>query len=277
MGLNMLHVALILGLFILAYLERFTQKRLNFWQVFLALSFLTGLNIISNLLRIILLAIFQILPAYTMHEVVGLLCFLGYVLVPFYFAAQVLFRYLPNSKATSDKKTFITRKTAFVLNILLLLGIATRAICLPDAQRIASLADIPCNLPGYTKTKLAAGVIQFQKPDALVYVKPVDSFYRPEHTPLICWTGNGYLLEKIKEQACAGYTIYTGILRKNQDLLYTAWWFDNGQIKTNEQLKWRTHMLAGSDNYSLVNVSAETEQDLLKEAAAILKRNIFQP
>jgi len=277
MGLNMLHTSLVLGLFIMAYFERKTEKHFSFLQVLFVLGLLTGLNVLSNFIRILLLVLFRLMPGNFLHDGVGIVCFLLYVIIPFYYCCRFGLPYLAKDKpAVAITQISPLFQKSYYLHLILLLGLFIRLMLLPDAHATAVLADQRCSLPGYNKTKLSSGVIQFRKPDALVYVKPIESFYRPEHTPLICWIGSGYTLQKITRRTCAGYTVYTGRLHKQNDLLYTAWWFDNGQSKTIEQITWRWQALQGSSSFSLVNVSAETEQKLLRETEAILKRNIFQ-
>jgi len=83
-GLNMLVTGLVLGLFILAHFERLHQRNFNFMQVSTAMFFVLLLSVFSNYIRLLTLVIFYILPENPLHELVGILCLVVYVLLPFY-------------------------------------------------------------------------------------------------------------------------------------------------------------------------------------------------
>ena len=83
-GLNMLVTGLVLGLFILAHFERQYQRTFNFLQVTAAMFLVLFLSVFSNYIRLLTLVIFYILPENPLHELVGILCLVVYVLLPFY-------------------------------------------------------------------------------------------------------------------------------------------------------------------------------------------------
>ncbi len=83
-GLNMLVTGLVLGLFILAHFERQYQRTFNFLQVTAAMFLVLFLSVFSNYVRLLTLVVFYILPENPLHEVVGIVCLVLYVLLPFY-------------------------------------------------------------------------------------------------------------------------------------------------------------------------------------------------
>ncbi|HET7896589.1 MAG TPA: archaeosortase/exosortase family protein, partial [Flavisolibacter sp.] len=82
MGLHMLSLSLLLGIFLLGMMQKKTGKRVSTWMSFLFLCALFLLNLVANVLRILLLVQFAIPPKAVMHDIIGLLCLLLYVCVP---------------------------------------------------------------------------------------------------------------------------------------------------------------------------------------------------
>src|SRR5690606_4199316 len=81
-GLFMLRYSFLFGVIILAF------QRKNDWNLknlVLLFSALFIFNIIGNLIRIVLLIIFKVMPDFWFHEFLGLVIFLVYSLLPFYF------------------------------------------------------------------------------------------------------------------------------------------------------------------------------------------------
>jgi hypothetical protein len=80
----------------------------------------------------------------------------------------------------------------------------------------------------------------------------------------MCWGGSGFEFSSITTTTVANVTIYTGMLIKDGKRLHTAWWYTNGEIKTISQLDWRLRMLKGEPNFSLINVTADDGETLMK-------------
>jgi exosortase N len=108
----------------------------------------------------------------------------------------------------------------------------------------------------------------------LIYLKPT-AFYAPGHDPRICWTGSGYEFTNINRSVIAGTLVYTATLRKGTDKIFAAWWFDNGTIKTSDQLSWRWAAAHGGSQFYLVNVNAASPQLLQAKATNLLSRNDY--
>jgi hypothetical protein len=124
------------------------------------------------------------------------------------------------------------------------------------------------SLKSYKKECLENGVIKFSNGQSLIYIKALN-FYTPEHNPMICWTSSGYAFKCVNEEMIAGEKICTGILKKDQDTIYTAWWFDNGEMKTISQLAWRWRCLRNNDNFILINVCAPSKAALLHDVNSL--------
>jgi hypothetical protein len=107
------------------------------------------------------------------------------------------------------------------------------------------------------------GMSKFSNEDILIYVKPIPEFFSGEHTPLLCWQGSGYEFEKIANNSVGDKNIYSGILKKDQDELHTAWWYTDGTTYTIDQYTWRSEMMKNGKRFCLINVTAKDEATLM--------------
>ena len=82
MGLNMLVASLLLGVIFIGFYQRKLGKGVPWYWVLLYLGVVLVLNVISNLVRIILLVLFNLMPGNWLHDTAGLLCLVVYVLLP---------------------------------------------------------------------------------------------------------------------------------------------------------------------------------------------------
>src|SRR4030095_4690779 len=82
MGINMTITALLLGLMIIAFYQKRLSKRINLALITAILISILFLNIFSNLIRIVCLVQFNILPGTLLHELTGVFCLFLYVMLP---------------------------------------------------------------------------------------------------------------------------------------------------------------------------------------------------
>ena len=87
-------------------------------------------------------------------------------------------------------------------------------------------------------------------------------FFQGSHDPRICWQGSGYTFQEVKIENIAGKEVYTALLEKGQDRIYTAWWFQNESARTVHEWEWRRQTLQANGGYYLVNVSCENRIQL---------------
>lgn len=269
-GLQLVTVSFLIALFLLAHFERSTGKKLPLWLTGTALLATGGLVVLANLVRIVLLVVFKILPAHPLHDLTGLVCLAVYVILPVVFLFGWFYRRKgeqPVAAVTAGPQPrFRTAGPVVLLAALVVLPFLRPAQPpRPSGLPFRSLPEFRC-------TVVADGITKFEGAEALVYVKPIAAFYSTEHSPLICWRGSGYSFSRINRQRVRGQAVYTGVLAKGADVLYTAWWFDNGRHCTISQWEWRRRMLLGAPPYSLVNVSAASLPDLQEAIATALKR-----
>ncbi|MDN3579517.1 exosortase N [Mucilaginibacter flavus] len=273
-GLHMLSMSLIICLFAIAHSQRQTVKQLSFIQVTLLLCITFVLNIVCNLCRIMLLVLFKIPAGNVFHDIAGVICLLVYVIFPLLWLSQV---YLKNSvKAEKNPQQYqLIRLESYelrypVIHVALAITLIISLFSLKTMDELANKNAEAVVLKGYHKQILESGVIKFENAHALVYLKPTP-FYGPEHNPMICWQGSGYNFASIKTAVVNGREIYSGVLTKGRDKIYSAWWFDNGKMQTVSQFKWRWEAAKGGKVFYLVNVNAVSEAGL-KEVIDSLQR-----
>lgn len=262
MGLNMLGISLILTIFFIAYFAKMKNKQPILRGVILLIATTIFLNIICNLLRIIALVHFKILPHTIGHDTVGLLALVIYVVVPIFFlikkATQYdwFFSYKNVHEVTFPKVENFWKGYTFHTIILLIL--ATKSIILIIEKPDATTDEAPkITLSGFQKTILPNSICQFSNDSFLIYIKPLRSFYTTEHSPMVCWRGSGFEFKQIEKKRIGASDIYTGILAKGDSLIHTAWWFENERgERTIEQKTWRWAAFTEGSHFRLVNVNA---------------------
>jgi exosortase N len=271
-GLSMLSLSLILAVFLLARLQHSSQKVWPLWLLGTLLGFMLVLNIASNLLRILLLVWFKILPDNPLHDVMGLLSLVLYALLPFYLVAQLLHKRYGKTAETATAKSAVSFRGSMLLNYLLLLMLAGTGAGVKSQKAAAIPAFATPQFAGFDSERMANGVTKYSNQETLVYLKPVQAFYSTEHHPLICWEGSGYKFMRVQQRQLGRHTVYLGELEKGDEKLYTAWWMDNGQHQTINQWDWRWRMLKGESNFRLVNVTVAQKENLPRTALALMEQ-----
>jgi exosortase N len=273
MGLSMLATSLLMGVAAIAHQYRISGLRLNLIHLISFFSFVVMLNVISNIFRIMLLVIFRVPPENPMHELIGIACLLLYVMVPLYFisvwAIRRFGKSFPGLEQTGPVGKFA--KSLFITMAILVMAVGIRL----DVERKLppAISHATVELPNVQIVKMDAGITKLFNRQILVYVKPIPEFFTSEHTPLLCWKGSGYQFQRVKKTKVAGQEIYIGQLVKDQDKMFTAWWYSNGKIVTIDQWNWRIRMLKGEEKFSVINVTAKDPQTLMNNIEMIFERH----
>jgi len=269
-GLKMMAVSFLIGIVLLSYYEHRERKKFSFLTILLLLVTIIFLNIISNLIRILVLAIFCILPENPAHDVVGMICLLLYVIFPMFILVKLTSKKWRMRRKKEDLSHQSTKR------IILFNGLLLFLILLAGFLKINTMEEPTWVLPslglhGYSKKAVTDGVLKLEKPGILVYVKPMQRFYGAEHNPMICWVGSGYEFRRINKKNVRDKVVFTGILKKGTDVIYAAWWFDSGKYQTTEQLDWRIQALKG-EHFFLVNVNSGSEKQLWEEVKMLTEK-----
>ncbi|NQX98787.1 MAG: hypothetical protein HRT73_13040 [Flavobacteriales bacterium] len=131
-------------------------------------------------------------------------------------------------------------------------------------------------LTSFSKSITEHNVIKFENDNALIYIKPSCHFFGPDHSPTICWKGSGYEFINIKIEKLGAFEIYTAELKKDDEILQTAWWFDNGKAKTISQLDWRWKTALGDEPYRLINITTTSKNELKKQIYNLITEDLFE-
>lgn len=272
-GLNMLVMSVLVCLFVLAFYQRQSGKVLAFKWLALLCVVTVALNIGCNFFRILLLVMFKIMPGTFFHDAVGIGCLCLYVLLPLLLGIKPLLVRFGKVKAdVQNTKPWPAMRYPF-LHACLLAAVMVVAVRLVKSDSLVR-GSSAISLPGYHKTQLDGGILKFENKEALIYLKPT-AFYAPEHDPMICWVGSGYVFKTIRMEKLNGHDMYTATLVKNHDRIYAAWWFDDGRLKTVNQFAWRWAAAKNQGQFYLVNVNASSPQKLEQKIGEMLGQKIF--
>lgn len=267
MGLHMLSLSLLFGLILLGWLQRKTGRYLPFFPALFYLLLVFLLNLLANLLRMVLLVQFHLLPGNFLHDLVGLLCLFLYVILP---AGWMIRKFMDRWGRPYQALPFagISFNLPLVLLSVALLVAALRLNRADSYDRFDQNAQR--SVPGYRLSVFEPGIVKMENDRSLVYVKCLRGFYDTEHHPSMCWSGAGYDFSEVKTENIGGTEVFTARLQRNREKLYTAWWYEDGSSTTTSQWAWRRDQLLQGSQFVLVNLTASTESDRNREVTNFL-------
>lgn len=267
MGLHMLIVSLLCGLVLAVIYQRKSGKQLAIQWLLLLLGLITVFNIVGNLSRIFLLVYGRIMPETMMHDIAGLFCFLLYTLIPAVFVTKKLVQAKGLAVTATDvRPVSLHKKKHWILPILVFASVGLSGYKIATRQIKSTSFVVAANhYKTYQMAQLDGNIFKLQNNDVLAYVKPIPAFYSGEHHPMFCWGGSGYALTRVAETEIKGLKLYTAVLQKEKECLYTAWWYDNGTTRTIAQADWRLSMLRGEDGFCLLNITTADRETLEKQ------------
>jgi exosortase N len=264
MGLQMTVTAMLCALIIIGGLQKKYRLFLSAGTTIGLLCVAFGLNILANLIRIVCLVQFKIMPDTLLHEVMGILSLVVYVLLPVALLSRYIVRRYGKA-VVKEKKIYRIVPTGPLLLRNGILLVCMIYGCYVNLQpRVVKAHALPVKTTGFTVKHLPENVTQLDSDDALVYVKYIPSYYHAEHHPMVCWKGSGYTFERVREQVWNGRPVYTATLVNGKAQLHTAWWYANGQHNYTSQFGWRWDAMRSGRQYSLINVTAKDEATLRK-------------
>ncbi|MEM9820448.1 MAG: exosortase N [Bacteroidota bacterium] len=232
---------------------------------YLALAFV--LTILANFVRLLTLIVFHILPQNPLHDLVGLWCLICYVLLPIYFLvnlgtkrqAKHRLSVLELKAAPLKNNVILAMSYAFLLALHAYNGLPLLSPKLEAIQKVEGI-DHPMLAEEITPN----GVLELQNEEVLIYLKPPVPFFQGSHDPRFCWRGSGYQLQNINITRVGGKEMYTAVLSKEEDQLYTAWWYENDAHQTPYEWTWRWNSLRQQKEYYLINITSTNQEWLHK-------------
>ncbi len=258
LGLHMTGMTLLVAVFWLLAYERQMGRGLPLGWILAYGGAALGLTLLANLFRIIVLVLFSLGPDQPMHEGVGLVCVVIYAWLPLWAMARWLVGRFGRPWHVEKEVKLVTanglRKTTPLL-------LAVTVLCFAFIRPVEKpyRATPPT---GYGQQATRFGFVQLSRPGELIYVKPLPDWFSNEHSPAICWQGQGYTLRRVRELQMAGHMVYVGELKKGHQTLQTAWWFTNGRHQSIGQIDVRTRMLRGEPGFALINVTTSDAEAL---------------
>lgn len=218
MGLSMFKTGLLTGAILLTLEEKKKQKYFGIIPIVAFCLIVIVLNIISNYFRIVTLVILGCTQENTLHHLVGLLCFGLYQIVPM----VVIIRYFKPKIAEIEVTNFQFKRVPIILTFGALFITSLEVKSLKNNDLLTNLN------PKYNIEKgiwVNDEVFKIQTPNKLVYIKT------PSHKPLICWTGNGYIITESKEILVGNEKIWFNKMEKNNIQYQSIWWYECGGKK----------------------------------------------
>lgn len=275
MGLKMVLLSMFVALVFITYHQRKKNGQIGLLSILMLLGTSYILVVFSNLVRIILITLFQSPPESFSHELIGVICFLVYAVLPLWYIVKIF----PTShKVGSDKTESEPNKFIFisVVIVLLVLFSVYRFTSIGSKDK-PKQSDISLNYfsVDFCSSVQQHGVIKLTNDNYLIYIKPAASFYSADHSPIICWKGSGYKMVKEQIITTKKNKVCYSELQKDNDILYSTWWYDSGDDKTISQYKWRFNNLSNGDKYHLINVVSNNKIDLILKTEQLLSENIF--
>ncbi len=274
MGLSMIEASLLLGIMLVGFYQNRFGKRLNQWQWMLYLGIIVLLNIVANLIRIVLLIQFSILPGTLSHELTGLICLVLYVFLP---AIGLSSWFIRKGNSFNKEQRPVSKPIVRdgIVHLLMLTSIIFLTVRVSSSDTFKHIATPPKQVKDFTVTSFAPGILKLQNQEALVYLKYIRGFYDTDHNPMICWKGSGYVFEQVEKARVGKSEMYTAKLVNGNEKLYTAWWYDNGQSGSINQLEWRWDMLRGAKTYALVNVTCSDRKELEQQIKHLMDKKVM--
>jgi exosortase N len=265
-GLSMLVSSLLMGIIAIQVFEAKFHRRLPLLYIPLVLIYFSIANILANLIRIVCLVYFQLAPGTFMHETVGLSCWLLYGILPCLWLVKMMVMHLGNYESVLPVCRFKKNNPVYYpVYQLALVGLFTLFINWPAEQTGTTLKEGPPEeiiKTGYTATALPHDVVRLQNSKTLIYLKAIRGFYSTDHNPSICWRGSGYAFTRVKNVKRGNAHLYMAQLEKEGTILYTAWWYESGARRTNNQFSWRWQNFRAGRTFHLVNITTASKNDL---------------
>ena len=268
LGIHTLIFSFLLTTFILSLRGSSVNYSLLKMGIWYGLAFV--LAFVANLIRSLILVIFRSPPDTFGHELTGIISVIAFVGLPIWWLGTTASTSLVKRETLqfSQKIDSSFLSAAIALWPVLVGSFLLYAHFFKAEPEIDSLNEM--HLAHFEKEQKKPDVAQFRNEEILLYVKAPCSPWRSDHNPQTCWSGSGFTFDHVEMITnTAGYPMMVGKLIRKDEVLYTSWWYDNGQRITADQWKWRKAVFKGDHPYYLLNLSMENKENLLKELEAI--------
>jgi exosortase N len=272
LGLNMYGSGLALAVLLIGLRERTANRQLRFAAIVLVMIVAAALLVSANFFRIIVIVLLRAMPGTLAHELTGILAMIAYVAVPVFFFIRFIVKRYGKARANGEfSPPGPVSRLAFPIVTGLMVWLAHNVVVKEEnAQADPLLAKL--EIPGFTRVLKEDGVAEFRSPSLLVYIKPPVRPFQSDHPPALCWKAAGFDVEQVSEEIICGNKVLMAVLKKDSAVQYTAWWYDNGKVKTTDQWVWR---LSRGEAFRIVNLTAANKDFLVKECGRFAAMKLF--
>ncbi len=231
MGLSMFKTGLLIGAILLTLDEKKHQKYFGIFQIIIFCLIIILLNIISNYFRIVTLIILNCTQENLLHHLVGLICFAFYQVVPMFFIIKYLkpkHVFLEQNIDLKERNNqgiinFNLQKHIILLFILIIIVVTSLEI--KNIKNDSLLLNLNPKYNIENGEWINNEVFKIETFDKLIYIK------KPSHKPMICWTGDGYLITESKEITLNNDKVWFNKMEKNNIQYNSVWWYECGNKK----------------------------------------------
>ncbi|MEM6802549.1 MAG: exosortase N [Bacteroidota bacterium] len=276
MGLNSLVSGLIVFLLLIAFAEKKFKKYVHILQISLLLGIGSCFLILSNFMRMICLVLFQSPPETASHDMIGMISLLLYGILPMYVLTEkyvAAFGRKIERESSNKTPSNLAYLGAFsLITLITLSGFFRKEISSKSFDKSYRVIE----LPDMEKSLLDEGINKYENEEALVYIKAPSRFWGSDHSPTICWRASGYSFDRVQVEEVNGQQLYVGLLKQGENLLHTAWWYDNGSYQTHSQIAWRLKRLEGEAPFLLINVTTTSKEKTLAYAEDLLNTSFLE-
>jgi exosortase N len=253
--------------------EKKWQRTLPLFQMCLTFVSTCALLIVANFLRIVVIVLFKSMPRTLSHDLIGLFSLLTYVAMPMnWIINKQVKKFGREPQAQSQEIRLPHTKFAFPLIAFALLFYSFKSVEQKSKTVVKDEKLEKLQLKGFSKTRRQDSVMEFRKSNLLLYIKPAVKAFESDHPPALCWKGSGFDVEQVEEIKVGNHFILIAELKNDTVKQYTAWWYDNGTIKTTDQWTWR---LAKGEPFRIINLTCTSKEELLMHCRDFLKRKMF--
>lgn len=230
-GLSMFKTGLLTGALLLTMEEKKQNKYFGIIQIVGFCLIIIALNIISNYFRIVTLLLLNCTQENILHHAVGLICFAFYQVSPMiyiikYLKPKVLENILDESKSLKRISNLSSNKIKKIIAIsMTLIIIFITSLEMKNLQNNDLLVNLNPKYNIKNGKWITKEVFKIETSRKLIYIKT------PVHKPLICWTGDGYLITESKEITINNQKVWFNKMEKDNVNYNSFWWYECGNKK----------------------------------------------
>jgi exosortase N len=274
LGLNMFNTGLALTTLMVGFTEKRWMKSLSFIQLIGIFTTACCLLVATNFLRILMIVFFKSLPGTTSHELIGVFSMITYMAFPVYLLINYLVKRFGGEQVIRSTKAFPSFSKHSIISIMMFAGLffSFKSVEQNSKTLVRDFKIEKLNLNGFIKVKKQDGVMEFRSDSLLVYIKPAVKVFESDHPPALCWKGSGFDVEQISEVNVNNTIILMATIKKGVNIQYTAWWYDNGKIKTTNQWLWR---FSKGEPFRIINLTSNNKTQLMINCNEFLKKRLF--